>query len=118
MSDNITLGKWGEDKAVEYLKSKKYKILERNFSCPRGEIDIIARFRGAIIFIEVKTRRNNACGWPEEAVTDKKKDKMKKTAEYFLEREKILNEKYYFDVISIIISQGNTLPEIKHFESI
>lgn len=58
------MGLWGENKAVEFLKAKKYIILARNYHSRFGEIDIIARKQNTIIFVEVKTRKNTAFGFP------------------------------------------------------
>lgn len=66
------LGRAGEDLAAEFLQRQGMVIVERNFTCPRGEIDIIARDGDAIVFVEVKTRRNLALGSPLEAVTGAK----------------------------------------------
>jgi putative endonuclease len=68
----MTLGSWGESIAAKFLTRKGYIILERNFRCRLGEIDIIALDRKSIIFIEVKTRRNQKYGLPCEAVNTQK----------------------------------------------
>ena len=71
--DNITLGKKGEELAVEYLKKKGYKILETNKHFSRYcEIDIIALDKNTLVFCEVKTRKTNVCGSPLEAITKSK----------------------------------------------
>ena len=70
--NNHELGKEGETRAVEFLWKKGYRILERNFRTKRGEIDIIARNRKEIIFVEVKTRKNLDYGFPSESVNDNK----------------------------------------------
>ncbi len=62
--ERLTLGRQGEDAAVQYLKSKGMKILERNLRTPVGEIDLIARHRNILVFVEVKTRRGTAFGSP------------------------------------------------------
>ncbi len=66
------VGKAGEDNAVKYLQKQGYRILERNFRCRFGEIDLIARDKGVLVFIEVKTRRSRAFGPPAMAVTPEK----------------------------------------------
>ena len=72
-----------EEKAVEYLKNHGYFILRRNFRSRRGEIDIIAREGKALVFIEVKYRRNLGRGAPEEAVTPAKQRKICRMADYY-----------------------------------
>ena len=74
------IGKFGEDEAATFLKKKGYKILERNFSCKRGEIDIIALDKNEIVFIEIKARISLKYGLPSEAVTRHKLKHIYKTA--------------------------------------
>ena len=70
------MGLWGENKAVEFLKAKNYTILARNYHSRFGEIDIIARKQNTIIFVEVKTRKNTAFGFPAEFVDYQKQQKI------------------------------------------
>jgi len=65
-------GKDSESLAVKYLKKQRYKILEKNYRTPVGEIDIIAKHKGVIVFVEVKARRSDRFGDPKGAVTYKK----------------------------------------------
>lgn len=78
------MGLWGENKAVEFLKAKNYTILARNYHSRFGEIDIIARKQNTIIFVEVKTRKNTAFGFPAEFVDYKKQQKIMKTAQLYI----------------------------------
>lgn len=78
------IGKKGEKLAKEYLEQNNYKILTTNFYCRQGEIDIIANKEDTVIFVEVKTRSNNAYGKPAEAITEKKKIRMLKAINYYL----------------------------------
>ncbi|RGX94237.1 YraN family protein [Roseburia sp. OF03-24] len=73
-----------EKTAGEYLQTKGYEILQYNFRCRMGEIDIIAKDQGYLVFIEVKYRRNSRCGRPAEAVTPKKQRTISKVASYYL----------------------------------
>lgn len=89
MSDNSgqqkqTLGRFGEDKAVDYLISRGYTIIERNFRCRLGEIDIIASKGKYIVFAEVKLRKNSEHGTAAEFITYSKQRKVRKAAEYYL----------------------------------
>lgn len=95
------LGKVGENLAVEYLKKQNYQLLERNFRCKRGEIDIIAKDKQELIFIEVKTRTNKKYGKPADAVTTRKKKHIYKAAEYYLAIHKKLYEYVRIDVIEV-----------------
>jgi putative endonuclease len=101
MSEHIKLGKKGELIAIEYLKSRGYKILEMNWRTRHKEIDIIALDKNEIVFIEVKTRKNNYFGDPEEAVNLKKQKFLINAAENYIISNKIdLDAR--FDIISVI----------------
>ena len=100
------LGMIGEALALHYLESAGYKMLLRNYVCPLGEIDIIAKHKGALVFIEVKTRRNDAMGLPEESVTFHKRGQIVKTAHYYMKRYGIKDVPCRFDVVSIILPEN------------
>jgi putative endonuclease len=101
MKHHISLGKKGEDLAVEYLKEKGYEILERNIRYERCELDIIAKKENKVIFIEVKTRTKTTFGFPEEGVNDAKIENILTAASIYLEEYSIENE-IRFDIIAII----------------
>lgn len=100
------LGKIGEQIAVEYLEKQNYKILKRNFYCKQGEIDIIAKDKQEIVFIEVKTRTNINFGKPAEAVNEVKQKHMYKSAKYFLYKTKSSDNFIRFDVIEVLVENG------------
>lgn len=79
-----TLGADGEDAACEYLQKQKYRILTRNYRIPRGEIDIIAKDGHELVFVEVKTRRSLHYGYPEEAVSFAKEQRIARAIRYYL----------------------------------
>ncbi|MDK2798385.1 MAG: putative endonuclease [Clostridiales bacterium] len=106
------VGALGEDIAVKYLLKKNYKILERNFHCKLGEIDIIAKEGAYIVFIEVKTRKNTNFGVPSEAVNYYKQKKIMQIAQYYLMVNK-LNVNVRFDVIEIIAELKENKPLLK-----
>ena len=93
-------GKDGEEKACNYLKSKKYKILEKNYRCLYGEIDIIAKYNNTLVIIEVKYRKSAKFGKGYEAVNYTKQQKIIKTLQYYI-NEKNVKMPVRFDVISI-----------------
>lgn len=99
-------GKEGEDIAVNYLKSIGYSVIERNFECRQGEIDIIALDKNEIVFIEVKTRRNKKYGLAVEAVNDTKKKHFCKAVEYYLYSRNLQDDFIRLDVIEIYLSKG------------
>lgn len=109
-------GNIGEQIAIEFLKKNKYKILERNFYCRQGEIDIIAMDKDEIVFIEVKTRSNNDFGTPSEAVNKIKQKHMYKSAKYFLYKFNLMDNFVRFDVIEILIKNGKL--EVNHIKQI
>ncbi|MDF3001784.1 MAG: YraN family protein [Bacillota bacterium] len=80
----MTLGSWGEYVAEKYLRKEGYIILERNYRCRIGELDIIALDGTCMVFVEVKTRQNQSFGLPCEAVHQDKIRHIKRTAAYYL----------------------------------
>lgn len=101
---NKTLGKFGEDEAVRYLRKNGYRILERNYSIKGGEIDIIARDDEYFVFVEVKTRTNDDFGGGFSAVTYTKQQNIIRTAQSYLMRygEPAVS----FDVISVNVKKA------------
>ena len=95
------LGKLGEKIAERYLQENNYKIIEKNFECRQGEIDIIARQKDQIVFVEVKTRTNRKYGNPIEAVTNLKLKHIMRTIKYYLYIKKLENQFITIDVIEI-----------------
>lgn len=86
--DRKALGRFGEDEAIPYLLSEGFEILRRNFRNRFGEVDIIARKGSAVHFIEVKTRRTNSCGYPDECVNSLKKNKILRDRAVVFERRR------------------------------
>lgn len=105
-------GQRSEKVAEKALKKEGYKILERNYRSPVGEIDIIARDDDTVVFVEVKARTNETYGNPKEAVSYFKQKKISRTAEYYLKEKKTLDVRARFDVVSIQSVQGNMSVEI------
>lgn len=103
MYERHETGKWGEDMACEYLEHNDYKIVDRNFLCKQGEIDIIAweKSKKELVFIEVKTRKNKHYGNPADAVDNVKQKHIYRAAQYFIYVYKIANVFLRFDVIEI-----------------
>ena len=95
------IGKIGEALASKYLQDNGYKIIERNFKCRQGEIDIITEYKEELIFIEVKTRTNLKYGKPIEAVNQIKEKHIKKATSYYLYKNNKENERIRIDVIEV-----------------
>lgn len=120
------IGILGEKIARNYLRNKGYKILDKNYSPhfisgpKRGEIDIVAKYKDSISFIEVKTLRDPASLIdPEAKVNYQKKKKITKTAESWLVKKKIsLDSKWQIDIISIIIDSNSKKAKIRHFKNV
>ena len=102
----LSLGREGELFAEKYLKKNGYKIKERNFRSPLGEIDLIADDGNVLVFIEVKTRKGNFLGQPFEAVNKRKQKQILKTAKYYLAKNRIRDTALRMDVVSIIDDEG------------
>jgi putative endonuclease len=109
------LGKTGEDVALDYLKKKKYKIVDKGFRFLRGEIDIIAYDDETLVFIEVKTRKSVKFGQPEESITPAKRKQLRRVAQGYLLRKHIQDVECRFDVLSLTYDElgGYT---VEHFE--
>ena len=109
-------GNLGEKLAQDFLKKKGYIILETNYRCPRVEIDIIARDRETLVFIEVKMRRSCAFGKPEESVTPAKQQQIRKVAEGYLLTHRLERAACRFDVIAIR-PDGRAGYVLQHFKN-
>ncbi|MEX0804197.1 MAG: YraN family protein [Candidatus Binatia bacterium] len=111
----ILLGKEGEQIAERYLKKKGYKLVERNYRCAVGELDLIALDRRVIVFVEVKTRTGSGFGTPLEAVEFRKQKKMIHAAQFFLNAKRLNQREARFDIVGI--SWSGPLPVVEHIEN-
>lgn len=113
MAKHLTDGAWAEEMAAVYLKKEtEYQILERNWRYSHSEIDIVCSFRTKLILVEVKYRKSNYFGDPEDSVSVIKQRKMQEAAEEYMK----LNPKFsevFFDIISITGPQQNA--SLMHF---
>lgn len=103
------IGRWGENLACKYLTESSYEILERNFWCSQGEVDIIAKDvnRDEFVFIEVKTRSNLKYGNPADAVNHQKQKHIKQVVKYYLYEKCIENMAIRVDVVEVYIEKQN-----------
>ncbi len=97
----VSLGTRGEMLAGEYLRKQDYQILEKNFRCKMGEIDVVAVKAGRLRFIEIKTRSGPGFGRPEESVHPLKQKKLAKLAMWYLKEKKISETSISFDVLAV-----------------
>ena len=109
MSDDLFLptGPAGEEEAAVFLQKRGYKILERNYRKRMGEIDIIARDKNTLCFIEVKTRSSDTLGSPAEAVTKQKQRQIIKLSLYYLKENNISDPQVRFDVVTIDMTSAS-----------
>jgi putative endonuclease len=98
---HLRRGQEGEQLAVRYLQRRGYRILRRNYRCPLGEIDIVARHRGVLVFIEVKCRSSRTFGSPKLAITPAKKRKLSQVAWHYLQEHGLTEVSARFDVVTI-----------------
>ncbi len=109
------LGELGENLACEFLRKKGYQILERNFRCRMGEIDIIARRSGTLVFCEVKTRRSLKYGLPCQAVNRKKMEHLRKAATFYTLLKGSDFSNLRMDVVEVLKKDGRSY--IRHIEN-
>ena len=118
LSPSQKLGAQGEDMAVRFLRRKGYKILARNYRKKWGEIDIVARHKKEIVFVEVKTIQKREGFYPEDRVDRKKENNLRKMAQTYLEENKFpLATPYQIDIIAIEIGFGFEEPALRHYEN-
>lgn len=98
--------------ARKHLEKLGYSILETNFRCREGEIDIVAREGGCLVFVEVKTRRSRTFGTPEESITPLKQERLVQLAEAYLQEREGLPEDWRIDVVTIEMGNPRSPPDI------
>lgn len=108
---NLKLGLKGEDLAEDFLKKQGYRILKKSFRTSFGQIDIIAKEKKTLCFVEVKTRSSLEFGLPQEAVHPLKQKRIIKTALVYLKDNQLLDRPVRFDVVSI--QYRDNLPKIE-----
>ncbi len=115
--DRQALGQFGEEQAARYLRRRFYHVVERNFRCRFGEIDLIVRRGGILAFVEVKLRRDDSHGEAREFVTPQKQQRVRAAAELWLsQHETGLQPR--FDVVEVYAPRGADGPvEIRHLEN-
>jgi putative endonuclease len=109
------LGQWGEETAARYLIGKGYQILDRNWHCAAGELDLVAQDGDTWVFVEVKARRQRAFGLPEESVTPAKRRKLQRAAWAYLETRQALDDAWRLDVIAIEQGKGGGISRLDHY---
>ena len=111
------LGDKGEQTAAKFLKQRGYKIIAKQYKNQFGEIDLVCRHEGVLVFVEVKTRRSSKSGRPEEAVDAHKQRQITRTALAYLKKNGLLESPARFDVVSIVWAEEGNDPEIRLFQN-
>ena len=111
------VGASGEKLAADYLKKHGYKIIQRNFRCREGEIDIIAQKGECLVFVEVRTKKNTAFGTPEESVTLSKREKLISLANAYLQAYDKPPLSWRIDVVAVELGPDNRVSRLEHIEN-
>ena len=109
-------GQVGERLAAQALRERGYRILEQNFRCRLGEIDLVAEEAQDLVFVEVKTRRGTQYGLPEEAITRVKRRKLAEVASYYLDLHAAPERSWRIDVVAVQFSRHGKLEEIRVYQ--
>ncbi len=121
MAAHNDLGKWGEERAADYLQRKGYRIVARNWKSGHRDIDIIAmdgdEYDGTVVFVEVKTRRNRVFAEPEEAVDWHKRRSLQGAINHYVKYYHI-DHAVRFDVVTVVGTMDGAEPEIEHLKDI
>jgi putative endonuclease len=110
------IGHWGEDLAACALGAQGYHIIEQNWRCAAGEIDLIAHKDEAVIFVEVKLRHSNSLGKPEEAVTPGKQARLLSACQAYLMEHDLADVAWRIDVVAITVAVSGRVLRIDHYE--
>lgn len=115
--DTRKLGRWGERRCQRYLKRKGYRPIAQNFRCKSGEVDLVmADSGGAIVFVEVKTRKSESKGPAHQAVNPQKRRRLVRAANQFVRQYNIKNKPLRFDVAAVILPVKGPV-EIRYYKN-
>lgn len=107
----------GEKLARDFLKKRGYRTLETNYRCPQGEIDIVAKHKDSLVFIEVRTKTSLEFGSPEESITPAKKERMRAAAFHYRQTHHNLPLSWRIDVVAIELSRKGEPGRIELIEN-
>ena len=113
----MRLGQAGEDIARRYLEERGYALLEANYRCRWGEVDLVMEHEGSVVFVEVRTKRNSAFGTPEESVTATKRKRLTATAYTYLQ-EHALDVPFHIDLVAIALNTRGVVQRVTHLENV
>ena len=113
----LSLGQRGEQLAADKLTSLGYEIVERNFRCPAGEIDLVTKLGESWVFVEVRTRRGADFGSPEESVTPRKKNHLIAAARTYLQNRALEDVDWRIDFVAVELSRKGELLRVDVIEN-
>ena len=113
----VRLGQRGETLAAEKLQSLGYEIVQRNYRCAGGEVDLVARHNGVFVFVEVRTRRGTSFGTPEESITPRKRAHMLAAAQAYLTEHNLADVDWRLDVVAVELSPRGELLRVEVIEN-
>lgn len=111
------VGARGEKLAADFLERQGYTILQRNFRCREGEIDIVAQHGENLVFVEVRAKKGSGFGTPEESITNRKKEKLVSVADAYLQECDDPPSTWRIDVVAIELTSDNDIRRLEHIES-
>lgn len=112
------LGRWGEELAARHLAAANYRIEDRNYRCTAGEMDLVAITpQGAWVFVEVKARKSDRYGRPEEAITQRKAQRLIQIAQGYRQERGVENVDWCIDVIAIELDGRGKLLRLEQIEN-
>jgi putative endonuclease len=115
---HLQSGRWGEQQAARFLRKNKFRVIGRRLRVGRhDELDIVAEHDGVLVFVEVKTRKNENYGRPFSAVNREKRKRLSRAAVGFLQKKKLKPAYIRFDVIEVVGVPGGDKPEIRHIQN-
>lgn len=117
MANKDLLGRRGEELAARRLEALGFTVLERNWRCPIGEVDIVARERGVVVFVEVKTRTSAAFGHPFEAITAAKRARLRRLAAAWCEAHPTSTQAVRIDAVAVLCPPAGA-PVIEHLRAV
>lgn len=110
-------GALGEKVAGAFLENNGYEIIEKNYRCAEGEVDIIATQGNTLVFIEVRTKRNRQYGSPEESITLVKSERLRGLAERYMQEQEKTKVNWRIDLVAIEMERGNRVKRIEIIEN-
>lgn len=120
MSKTSEFGAWAEYNVAQYLESKNYEVIDRNYRKKWGEIDIVAQKEGILVFVEVKANKKEIAGFePENRVSPEKLRRMHRAIQTYLAAKKYKpQQEWQIDIVSLILDRDRGVIKIKHFKNI